>query len=464
MLPSLCLFAASQLAGAALGAWLLGAWLAPGWGAAAGAALAGVLWQAASAWRAARVLAWLRGGAAQDGPQPRGAWGEAAGHMRRLLRQAQRREQAGEDRLQAILSALQASPNGVMLLDAQDRIEWCNRTAQEHFGVDAARDAGQAIANLVREPAFTEQLAAPGDGAHGVVLAGRASTPARPVRVEVRLHPCGDGRRLLLSRDITQLEQAEAMRRDFVANVSHEIRTPLTVLVGFVETLRTLPLDGAERERYLGLMARQGERMQQLVQDLLTLSRLEGSPLPAFSDEVDVSALLRQCADEARALSATLYPGGPAQAIALPPDAAVARLAGNAAELHSALANLLHNAVRYTPPGGRIALRWQPQADGGALLEVADSGPGIAPEHLPRVAERFYRIDRSRSRDTGGTGLGLAIVKHVAQRHSAQLLIDSTPGCGSRFALRFPPGRVRADAGVVMPAAAAGASPAPAAP
>ncbi|WP_313072616.1 phosphate regulon sensor histidine kinase PhoR [Melaminivora sp.] len=439
MLPRLSLFALSQLAGG-----LAGAWLAGPWGAVAGLCAAPWLWLAWDGWQGARLLAWLRAG---EGQQPRlaGPWGEAADRTRRLLRRGRQRERAADARLAAILAALQASPNGVTLLDAQDRIEWCNQTAQEHFGIDAGRDRLQPIANLVREPEFAVCLAASEPGA-GVLLAGRAGTAARPVRLSVHLHAYGEGRRLLLSRDITQLEQAEAMRRDFVANVSHEIRTPLTVLVGFVETLQNLPLAEAERARYLALMAEQGARMQRLVQDLLTLSRLEGSPPPGLGDWVDAGALLQGCQGEAQQLSALLCPPGQGHVLAIAaPDGAGtgAAIAGSAAELHSALANLLHNAVRYTPPGGRIEAGWQPLADGGLRFFVSDSGPGIAPEHLPRITERFYRVDAGRSRGSGGTGLGLAIVRHVAQRHGAELQVASTLGEGSRFCIDFPPARVR---------------------
>ena len=419
--------------------------IAGAWGAAAGVGLAGWLGLAWDSGAGLRAIGWLRLGDLQTAPRLHGPWGEVVDRARRLLRQARRNELASDARLQEILAALQASPNGVTLLDAQGRIEWCNQQAQEHFGFDAVRDALQAIGNLVRLPEFTAYLAS-ADYSAGVLLPGRASTPQRPVRIDVRLHPYGDGRRLLLSRDVTQLEQAEAMRRDFVANVSHEIRTPLTVLVGFVETLQTLPLDEQERARYLGMMARQGERMRRLVEDLLTLSRLEGSPLPGLQDWQDVAELLRHAQADAQALSGTLAQGRAGHELQFPDTAQlqqVRQIAGNAAELHSALANLVGNAVRYTPAGGSIRVCWQPLAEGGARLSVSDSGPGIAPEHLPRITERFYRVDRSRSRDTGGTGLGLAIVKHVAQRHGATLHIDSQLGQGTTFSLDFPPERVR---------------------
>ena len=442
MLARFILFLACQLVGGAIGWWQAGPW-----GAGAGACVAAWAWFAWDLWRGARVLAWLRQGDPARAPRVNGLWGEAADRARRLVRQGQLQVQASDARLREILAALQASPNGVMLLDAEGRIEWCNQTAEEHFGIDAERDALQSIGNLVRDPDFTAYYAAR-DYGRDVVIQGRASTPARPVRLSAHLHPYGDGRKLLLSRDITALEQAEAMRRDFVANVSHEIRTPLTVLVGFVETLQTLPLDGGERARYLGMMAQQAARMQNLVQDLHTLSRLEGSPLPGMQDWVPVAQLLRRCEDEARALSAVLTQNAPQpHQITFPtPEAAQAagQVAANAAELHSALANLVNNAVRYTPAGGSITVRWDVLAQGGARFTVSDTGPGMAPEHLPRITERFYRVDRSRSRDTGGTGLGLAIAKHALQRHGAQLQVASVVGKGSVFTVLIPAARVRA--------------------
>jgi two-component system phosphate regulon sensor histidine kinase PhoR len=211
-----------------------------------------------------------------------------------------------------------------------------------------------------------------------------------------------------------------------------------------VETLQNIPLDEAERARYLEMMARQAQRMQALVNDLLTLSRLEGSPPPGTADWMSVPSLLAQCEQEARSLSSILTAGAPQQVVARP--APPLELSGSAGELQSAMSNLVSNAVRYTPPGGRIELAWDALPGGGAEFSVRDSGPGIPPEHIARLTERFYRVDSSRSRETGGTGLGLAIVKHVAQRHGAELRIDSTPGRGSRFALLFPPGRVRAAA------------------
>jgi two-component system phosphate regulon sensor histidine kinase PhoR len=260
--------------------------------------------------------------------------------------------------------------------------------------------------------------------------------------LSVQLHPYGEGRKLLLSRDITALEQAEAMRRDFVANVSHEIRTPLTVLAGFVETLQTLNLNESERQQYLALMAQQADRMQTLVSDLLTLSKLEGSVPPGLDTHVAVPKLMRQLEADALALSEVMGIAGDTDHQFEFSCAFEGGLAGSAGEMFSAMSNLISNAVRYTPAGGRITVSIRHQADGCLAFSVADTGPGIATEHLGRLTERFYRVDRSRSRETGGTGLGLAIVKHVAQRHGATLAIESTVGKGSRFTLTFPASRV----------------------
>jgi two-component system phosphate regulon sensor histidine kinase PhoR len=409
-------------------------------GALLGLVLAGVAWVLLDLGRGARLLRWLRQGELTEWPELPGLWGEVAGRARSLLKARQQLLQQSENRLAEFLTAIQHSPNGVVLLDPQGRIEWCNRTAAEHFGFEPQRDMLQHLGNLVRDPAFAAYQAAQ-DFSHAVVIPGPRSTTSRPMRLSVDLHPYGEGRRLLLSRDVTALEQAEAMRRDFVANVSHEIRTPLTVLSGFVETLQTLALEPQEQQRYLDLMAQQAQRMQLLVSDLLTLSRLEGSPPPPVDDWHPLAALLAYCEREARALSGLLSGQSHQFSFSAPVDV---ELAGASTELLSAMSNLVNNAVRYTPAGGQIDVQWSLLADGRAEFSVQDTGPGIAPEHLPRLTERFYRVDRSRARETGGTGLGLAIVKHVAQRHGAQLGIASTPGKGSRFSITFPVNRLRA--------------------
>jgi two-component system, OmpR family, phosphate regulon sensor histidine kinase PhoR len=425
---------AFQLAGGLLG-WRL----ASESGALAGLSAGALMWFALDSWRGERMLRWLREGANSTAPSNRGIWSELSSRVQRALRSRELQTLEAQRRLEEFLSAIQTSPNGVILLDAQGRIEWCNRTAADQFGVDPERDRLQQVTNLLRDPTFAAYYHS-GDFEQEVVIPGPRSLASRPVKLALRLHSHGQGRKMLLARDVTALEQAEAMRRDFVANVSHEIRTPLTVLSGFVETLQNLPLEHEERGRYLTLMAQQAQRMQTLVNDLLTLSRLEGSPQPGESEWVAVQELVTQCEQEGRALSLSL---GRKQSLHFVEPPAL-EIAGSSRELQSALSNLVSNAIRYTPDGGEIVVQWRSLPDGRGELAVRDSGPGIAPEHIPRLTERFYRVDRSRSRETGGTGLGLAIVKHVIQRHGGELQIDSTPGLGSTFAMRFPAIRLRA--------------------
>ncbi|RYY85052.1 MAG: DUF3329 domain-containing protein, partial [Comamonadaceae bacterium] len=341
-------FLLCQAAGAVAG-WLLAR--APG--AVAGVVAGGLAWLAVDMLRAARVLEWLRRSGEGELRAMPGTWGEVGERMRRVLRGRDQQVRDAEARLQEFLAAIQASPNGVVLLDAQGRIEWVNATAAAHLGIDAARDLQQLVGNLLRDPGFAAYQAQ-GDYSRDVIIPGRDHAPGRPSRVSVQLHPYGQGRKLLLSLDVTALEQAETMRRDFVANVSHEIRTPLTVLAGFIETLQTLPLEEPDRSRYLGLMAQQAQRMQTLVSDLLTLSRLEGSPLPGAGEWTPVAALLSQCEQETRALAAALGKSLHLQFA----GQAQSELSGAPSELLSALSNLVSNAVRYTPAGGHVTASW----------------------------------------------------------------------------------------------------------
>ncbi len=412
------------------------------WGLFGGLALGAGLWFLIDMSRGVRVLRWLRHGHHGESAVRTGLWGELSDRVRRSHRVLEMKARESDNRLQDFLAALQASPNGVVLLDGETRIEWFNQTAALHFGLDATRDLQQHLVHLVRDPGFSAYLAKR-DFTHSVAMAGSASTASRPVRLAVQLHPYGQGRSLLLSNDITALEQAEAMRRDFVANVSHEIRTPLTVLSGFVETLQTLPLDEAERGRYLEMMAQQSGRMQTLVADLLMLSRLEGSAPPGDSEWLPLEALAGQIAREGFALAEVLQGEGtgPVELICEPPPPLA--VSGSASELASAMSNLVSNAIRYTGAGGHVRVGYALQDDARLVFSVKDTGPGIAPEHIPRLTERFYRVDRSRSRDTGGTGLGLAIVKHVVQRHGAELRISSVAGVGSTFSIVFSRQRVR---------------------
>jgi two-component system, OmpR family, phosphate regulon sensor histidine kinase PhoR len=402
-----------------------------------GGILAVTLLVVRDSWRGQGLMDWLRGTQTTQAPRDSGFWGEMAYRTEKVIRQRDATIRLEQERLSQFLSAIEASPNGVMMLDDSDQIQWCNSVGALHFGLDPQRDRLQRVTNLVRMPAFVAHLqAGQFDDAvvfngPGSVLGGQGKTS-----LSVLVRPYGDGMKLVLSQDITERERADAMRRDFVANVSHEIRTPLTVLAGFVDTFQRLSLSEAEKNRMLYLMQQQTDRLQALVGDLLALAKLEGSPRPAADRWVSVSSLMQRAHGLAAALSAGRHPiqleGGDN-----------AEIAGNDSELLSAATNLLSNAVRYTPDGGQIHMRWSWRADGGAELEVVDTGMGIEREHLPRLTERFYRVDGSRSRDTGGTGLGLAIVKHVVQRHGGEIDIQSEVGKGSRFMLTFPALRVR---------------------
>jgi two-component system phosphate regulon sensor histidine kinase PhoR len=374
-----------------------------------------------------KLRRWLARPEPGEVPEGRGAWDEVLSALHRYERAASRREHELAEALTRLRRAAQAMPDGVVLLDGAGAIEWCNDNAAALLGLDARNDAGRPIANLVRDPAFIEALASPPQRAGRLVPLAEGAT-----LLSVRLIPYGEAQTLMLVRDVTQAERVETMRRDFVANVSHELRTPLTVFAGFLETVRELKLDPQRMRDYLGMMDEQAGRMRRIIDDLLALSVLESAPPPPM-ERVRVVPLLERLRGDAVALSAGRH------AISL--DAAPSLdLLGEESELASAFGNLVSNAVRYTPAGGAVRMVWR---DGrqGASFWVEDTGPGIAPEHIPRLTERFYRVDRSRSRETGGTGLGLAIVKHALARHQAALEIESAPGKGSRFTARFSPQR-----------------------
>jgi len=381
--------------------------------------------------RCQRLLHWLRTALQDPAPRDAGLWGELAYRIERAVRD--RDKTISRDRLQhaQFLSAIEASPNGVLMLDGMDQIKWCNRIAADHFSLDPQRDLLQPITNLVRSPAFVSFLQT-GKFDEALVLPNVRGIGT----LSVIVRNYGEGMRLVLTQDITAVERAEAMRRDFVANVSHEIRTPLTVLAGFIETMVALPLSEAERRRVLTLMGQQSQRMEVLVGDLLTLAQLEGRPRPAADRWVVLDDLLVRVENDAQALSNGRHH------IHVQTDTH-AELAGIESELLSGVANLVSNAVRYTPEGGDIDVSWRMLGDGSGELVVSDTGVGISREHLPRLTERFYRVDGSRSRETGGTGLGLSIVKHVVQRHGGELQIQSEPAKGSRFRMILPAIRVR---------------------
>ncbi len=404
-----------------------------------GAGTGAMFWMALDHYRLGRYRDWLRRGQASGAPNLPDDWAELVERSQKGYKLLERETRKVEERQQQMVAAFQASPNGVLVLDSSERIALCNQAAALHLGFDSERDIGQYLSNLVRDPVFVAYLRA-GDYSRPIEIQSRPPAGGPAMRISLQFHAYGSGNRLLLSRDITREELAETMRRDFVANVSHEIRTPLTVLGGFVETMLSYDLSPEERERYLLLMSQQSERMKTLVNDLLLLSRLEGTPAPGRAEWIDARELLEHVTDDARALSEMIADGSHVIDHEPCPEF---ELAGSRTELLSAMSNLLSNAVRYTSGGGRIMAGWRLLEPGGAQFWVSDTGPGIEAEHIPRLTERFYRVDRSRSRETGGTGLGLAIVKHVVQRHGGQLRIDSVVGQGSTFRIEFPANRIR---------------------
>ena len=380
-----------------------------------------------------RALAqWLEHGDTPDPPRAYGYWDRLHASLHRSRRRSHQREADLAHAVKRWEDAARALPEGVVMLEG-DRIDWVNEAARVHLEIDPDRDRGRPLPHLVRFPAFTDYLRA-GDFARPLVV----ELPHGERVVSIQVIDYGDARRLILTRDITQFHRVERMRREFVANVSHELRTPLTVVSGFVETLRD-EHDPEAARGYLDLMAEQSGRMQRLVEDLLTLSALESSPPPPMDEVVAMRPFMERLAAEARALS------GGRHRIQVDAQAPGPDLLGSDKELASAFGNLVSNAIRYTPEGGTVTLRWRARDD-AADFEVEDTGIGIAPDHIPRLTERFYRVDRGRSRETGGTGLGLAIVKHALQRHGAALHVSSEPGKGSTFSARFSGARLRAKA------------------
>lgn len=391
-----------------------------------------------------RLSDWSAKPAAEDVPDVSGPWGEIYSRLYRLMREQSRSRAGLSHALWRFRQAGEAMPDGVLVLDADNRIEWMNPVAEEHFGLGLKRDRQQPITNLVRHPAFVAYLESP---TYAEPLALRGETDRI---LSIQLVPYGDNEKLILSRDVTRWERLESVRRDFIANVSHELRTPLTVMKGFLETLTdTERTDEKVYRRSLELMTGQAERMQRLVEDLLMLSRLEDSRSLLREEPLDIPALVASVVQEAQSISR----GQHRFSTRIEP----AWLLASREEVRSAFTNLVTNAVRYTPPGGDIAVTWAVE-DGDPVMRVRDNGEGIAPEHVPRLTERFYRVDRSRSRASGGTGLGLAIVKHVLQRHQGRLEIESEVGVGSTFTCHFPAARrlpARTESAEVTPIRAA---------
>jgi two-component system phosphate regulon sensor histidine kinase PhoR len=377
-----------------------------------------------------KLRRWAAQSRLSDPPEATGPWGEVFNLLHRHRRATLKRRRLLAQLMVRSRRGAQALPYGVAVLDSQYRLDWCNDAARGHLGIDPEKDRGQPVVNFVRAPEFVEYLRE-SDFAQQVRVPAHG-TPPRVLALQIV--DFGAEEHLLLSQDVTGTERLEAMRRDFVADVSHELRTPLTVLSGFLETIQDLKLDAGRVRDYVGLMAPQAERMKRLIEDLLTLSAIEHAPAPPPQERVKIRPLLERVRAEAVALSRGKH--RISLEVVGPHD-----LLGAEAELASAFVNLVSNAVRYTPSGGEIRLAWRSGVDGGEL-SVEDTGIGIEPEHIPRLTERFYRVDRSRSRETGGTGLGLSIVKHALARHQGSLEIASTPGKGSRFAARFPASRL----------------------
>ena len=376
-----------------------------------------------------RLHKWLRTRQGDEAPPDGyGLWGEVFDSIYHL----QRRDQKVRGRLQAVIDRVQESTaalkDAVIMLDRDGNLEWWNIAAEKLLGLKTPQDSGQQITNLVRDPRFIEYF----EGNNYQEPLELPSPVSDRLRLQFHITQYGNREHLMLVRDITRIHQLEQMRKDFIANVSHELRTPLTVIAGYLETL----LDNVEDVnprwlRALQQMQQQGGRMQNLLNDLLLLAKLEATDYPSDNQPVAVDLLLLSIKNDAQALSGERH-----HRISLEADPHL-KLKGSEAELRSAFSNLVFNAVKYTPDEGEIRVRWWSDEQ-GAHLAVSDTGLGIEARHLPRLTERFYRVDSSRASNTGGTGLGLAIVKHVLLRHRASLDIASSLGKGSTFTCHFP--------------------------
>lgn len=407
------------------------------------AAGAGVLYVGHLLRNAARALRWLQDGArGVSPPDTFGVWAEILGRIHQERRGADEEARAAAARVAEYERSVQALPDGIVVLDADHRIRWSNAAAQRLVGLRDPEDRGQHIDHLLRHPDFADYRRR-GDPEKFIQIP--APAPSLPENVlMVGLAPFSAGGSLLVCRDVTERVRLDRVRRDFLSNVSHELRTPITVIGGYLEMLKDAAADDLPERwtRPVEAMHEQTARMRLLVEDLLLLSRMESLERPEAREEVDVALLAAQVHEEARALSGVR--GGHRIEREVEPGT---RVSGSASELRAIFSNLVRNAVQYTPAGGRIRIEWRLDG-GGAWFVVTDEGEGIESEHLSRLTERFYRVDKGRSRDAGGTGLGLAIVKHALAHYDGELEIESEPGRGSRFACRFP-------RGVVHPAPAA---------
>ena len=364
---------------------------------------------------------------------------ELVAEITRLQRQYKQREERLSQFIKRIQQATAALPDAIVILNLNDEIEWANQQARDYLGIHWSQDAGQRLGNLIRHPKLIEYLHEQGlsGDTRGVSL---PSPEDSNIRIEYRVIPYGENLRLLVARDISQIHQINQMRRDFIANASHELRTPLTVIVGYLESMDgDTESSSADLQPLFGQMRKQAGRMQTLIEDLLTLSSLETENQDQQTEVVAVPDMLASIYNEAAQVSSDQK-----HIFALAIDNELF-VHGSHKELYSAFSNLIMNAVQYTPAEGIIRIRWYEDKH-GAHMKVSDTGEGIAPEHIPRLTERFYRVDKARSRESGGTGLGLAIVKHIMQRHRGHLHIDSELGKGSIFRCDFPPDMVERDA------------------
>jgi len=361
-------------------------------------------------------------------PFPAGFWGEiyrAMGRYQQRSRKGRKRQLRFQRRFR---EAANSVPDALVVLNKSVQIEWANPAAATLLGVHWPAADGKPLTAVCKQPGLADYLET-GDYTRPLEVAAEHN---QSVMLSIRVAPFGERKRqrLVVGRDITQIYHLNMIRRDFVANASHELRTPLTVIAGFVENLLGSAVTPEPHRRPLSLMERQTNRMRSIIEDLLTLSRLEMDDTASNVAAVNLPQEIEQVVADARTLSDGNHD------IALDVDAEL-MLVGNQSELRSAVSNLVFNAVKHTPPGSHVYITWRDEPT-GPVLRVSDNGPGIAPEHIPRITERFYRIDKARSRASGGTGLGLAIVKHVLNRHDADLSIASDPGQGTAFTCRFP--------------------------
>ena len=406
-------------------AWFFGAVVSPNAGWTVAVALL-AYWVVYQLYYLQKTMQWLEDFRLEKVPHGAGTWDLIFAKIYRIAKSGEQQRQQLAETLKDFRSATQAMPDGVVTLDEDNQVIYANEQAEEQLGISNEKDGGRNLINIVRHPDFVAYLNGT-DWDKSIVLRGLRDSERV---LQLQLIPYGTHQRLLMTRDITQLDRLETTRRDFVANVSHELKTPLTVLSGFLETIRELPVTEAQRNQYLGLMHAQAHRMEN-IEDLLVLSKLESTNAPAQEDSIDMREMMDRLTTDANTISRSQHH------IECKATSS-AKLIGAEDELASAFSNLVSNAIRYTPAGGTIRLTWSINPEDCPVFSVEDTGPGIEPQHLPRLTERFYRVDRSRSRETGGTGLGLAIVKHVATRHQATLLIDSEVGKGSCFSMVFP--------------------------